>query len=96
MMIGNNERVICQGFHVLRFKERLDELGNTSGFYNFMGLGQLRKEVYELEGYTASMEKRLFVLEENIISPCLPVVCVDPAMVEDFTVTINYIASNDI
>jgi len=60
----NNERVIVQGFQVIRFKERITELKLTFGFYDFAKLEVLEDEVIALEGYTLSMEERLKALEK--------------------------------
>lgn len=67
-MIENKERVICQGFHVLWFKERLSELKLTFGFYEFAKLKDLEDEVIMLEGYTSSMGKILDELEEGVVA----------------------------
>ena len=63
-MIENKERVICQGFHVLRFKERIEELKMTFGFYDFSKLKEVEDKVIVLEGYTLAMEKTLTELED--------------------------------
>ena len=63
----NKERVICQGFQVLRLKERITELELTFGFYDYDKLKELEDEVIALQGYTPSMEKRLEELEERVI-----------------------------
>ena len=66
--IENKERVICQGFQVIRFNERITELKLTFGFYDFDKIKELEDEVIVLQGYTASMEKRLEELEVETAS----------------------------
>lgn len=66
--IENKERVICQGFQVIRLKERITELKLTFGFYDFAKLKELEDEVIALQGYTPSMEKRLEELKEEVAS----------------------------
>jgi len=64
----NNERLIVQGFQVLRFRERINELKLTMCFNDHEKLRDVEEKVIALEGYTASMEKVLAELEKNIIA----------------------------
>jgi len=58
-----NERIIEQGFQVLRFKERLSEICFFAASPEYKQRRALSKKLEKLGGYTASMEIELSELE---------------------------------